>query len=105
MVDFMIKCRDVSAEQMASYVWQGKFGNGDLRKRAINLCNHSYNAVQSLVEGGIGEPSAKVYYTVKKGDTLSQIASKYGTSVNAIVKFNNIKNPNLINIGQKLRIK
>jgi len=105
IVNFMIECRDKSAEQMASYVWQGKFGNGDLRKRAINLCNHSYNAVQSLVEGGIGEPSAKVYYTVKKGDTLSQIASKYGTSVNAIVKFNNIKNPNLINIGQKLRIK
>lgn len=104
-VKFMVACRDKSAEQMASYVWQGKFGNGDLRKRAINLCNHSYNAVQSLVERGIGKPSAKVYYTVKKGDTLSQIAFKYGTSVNAIVKLNNIKNPNLINIGQKLRIK
>lgn len=105
IVNFMIKCRDVSAEKMASYVWQGKFGNGDLRKRAINLCNHSYNAVQSLVERGIGKPSAKVYYTVKKGDTLSQIASKYGTSVSTLAKLNNIKNANLINVGQKIRIK
>lgn len=60
IVNFMVKCRDVSAEKMASYVWQGKFGNGDLRKRAINLCNHSYNAVQSLVDRGIGKPRAKV---------------------------------------------
>lgn len=105
LVNFMIECRDVSTEKMASYVWQGKFGNGDLRKRAINLCNHSYNAVQSLVERGIGKPSAKVYYTVKKGDTLSQIASKYGTSVSALAKLNNIKNVNLINVGQKIRIK
>lgn len=105
IVNFMIKCRDVSAEKMASYVWQGKFGNGDLRKRAINLCNHSYNAVQSLVERGIGKPSAKVYYIVKKGDTLSQIASKYGTSVSTLAKLNNIKNANLINVGQKIRIK
>ena len=105
IVNFMVKCRDVSAEKMASYVWQGKFGNGDLRKRAINLCNHSYNAVQSLVERGIGKPSAKVYYTVKKGDTLSQIASKYGTSVSALAKLNNIKNVNLINVGQKIKIK
>ncbi len=105
LVNFMIECRDKSAVQMASYVWEGKFGNGDLRKRAINLCNHSYNAVQSLVERGISKPSENVYYTVKKGDTLSQIAYKYATSVNALVKLNGIKNANLINVGQKLRIK
>lgn len=43
-------------------------------------------------------------YTVKKGDTLSVIAKKYGTTVNKLVKDNNIKNPNLINIGQKLKV-
>ena len=45
------------------------------------------------------------YYTVKKGDTLSAIAKRYGTSVNNIVKLNNIKNPNLIYPNQKLRVK
>lgn len=43
-------------------------------------------------------------YTVKKGDTLSHIAKRFGTTVNNLVKLNNIKNPNLIYPGQKLRI-
>lgn len=46
----------------------------------------------------------ELYYTVKKGDTLSAIAKKYGTTVNKLVKANNIKNKNLILVGQKLRI-
>lgn len=45
-----------------------------------------------------------VYYTVKKGDTLSQIATKYGTTVSEIASINKIENPNLIYPGQILRI-
>ena len=45
--------------------------------------------------------SITLTYTVKKGDTLSQIALKYGTSVSSIVALNPIiKNPNLIYPGQ-----
>ena len=47
----------------------------------------------------------KVYYVVKKGDTLTSIAKKYKTTVKQLVKWNNIKNPNLIKVGQKLRVK
>ena len=43
-------------------------------------------------------------YIVKKGDTLSRIAYKYGTTVNKLVRQNGIKNPNLIFIGQKIII-
>lgn len=43
-------------------------------------------------------------YTVKKGDTLSQIAAKYGTTYQAIAAFNGIKNPNVIRVGQKIKI-
>jgi LysM repeat protein len=43
-------------------------------------------------------------YTVKKGDTLWEIAKKYGTTVDALAKANNIKNPNLIYAGSKLII-
>ncbi|REJ12310.1 MAG: hypothetical protein C6W58_16910 [Bacillaceae bacterium] len=43
-------------------------------------------------------------YTVKKGDTLSEIAQKYGMTVNELVKLNNIKNPNLIITGQVLKV-
>ena len=43
-------------------------------------------------------------YTVKKGDTLSAIAKKYGTTYQAIAKANGISNPNLIYAGQTLKI-
>lgn len=105
IVNFMVKCRDYSDEQMAALVWQGKFGNGELRKRAINLCNHSYNAVQTLVDRGVGKPQEHIYYTVKSGDTLSGIAAKYGTTYQQLAKINNISNPNLIYPGQKIKIK
>lgn len=44
------------------------------------------------------------YYVVKKGDTLSEIATHYKTTVGKLTAINNIKNPNLIRVGQKLRI-
>ncbi|MCT2870996.1 LysM peptidoglycan-binding domain-containing protein [Limosilactobacillus fermentum] len=43
-------------------------------------------------------------YTVKSGDTLSAIASRYGMTVNAMVMLNGIKNANLIYPGQVLRV-
>lgn len=43
-------------------------------------------------------------YTVKKGDTLGAIAVKYKTTVAKLAKDNNIKNPNLIQVGQKIKI-
>ena len=44
-------------------------------------------------------------HTVKKGDTLFNIASKNNTTVDAIMKLNPIiKNPNLINVGWVLEI-
>lgn len=45
-----------------------------------------------------------ITYTVQRGDTLSEIASTYGTTVQEIVDINNIANPNLIYPGQTLRI-
>ncbi len=43
-------------------------------------------------------------YTVKKGDSLYSIATKYGVSVNEIKSANNLSS-NLLNIGQVLKIK
>ena len=43
-------------------------------------------------------------YTVKSGDTLSRIAAAHGTTVAKLVEINGIKNPNLIRVGQVLRL-
>lgn len=45
-----------------------------------------------------------VTYTIQSGDTLWQIALKYGTTVQEIANINGISNPNLIYPGQVLRI-
>jgi LysM repeat protein len=43
-------------------------------------------------------------YTVVWGDTLSGIAKRYGTTVSYLASLNNIKNVNLIYVGQVLKI-
>ena len=51
-----------------------------------------------------GYKDAEIEYVVKKGDTLTAIAVKFGTTVEAIAVLNGIKNVDLIREGQKLRI-
>ena len=43
-------------------------------------------------------------YIVVNGDTLSKIASKYGTTYQKLAEYNGIANPNVISVGQKIRI-
>ena len=43
-------------------------------------------------------------YTVVKGDTLTAIAKKFGTTVNKLKTLNNIENANLIRVGQVLKV-
>ena len=42
--------------------------------------------------------------TVKAGDTVSEIAQKYNTTVQTIQQLNNLNNPNLIFVGQQLKV-
>ena len=49
--------------------------------------------------------TAARYHVVKKGDTLWEIAKKYGTTVDKLANLNKIKNPDLVYPGQKIRIK
>ena len=50
------------------------------------------------------EPSKLTTYTVQAGDTLSGIASKYGTTYQELARINNIANPNVIYPGQVIKI-
>jgi LysM repeat protein len=51
------------------------------------------------------EPAAQpVIHTVQSGDTLWKIAQKYGTTIDAIVKANNLDLAKYLYIGQKLTI-
>ncbi len=86
-------------EQLADMVIRGDFGNGAERKKALGS---RYEAVQKIIDQRL---NSAVYYTVKKGDTLSAIAKKYDTTVTNLLALNKIKNANMIVIGQKIRVK
>jgi len=50
------------------------------------------------------KPRLARYHTVRRGETLSHIARKYRVSVRGLMRLNNISDPSLIRIGQRLRL-
>lgn len=64
-----------------------------------------YGFVHSAYVKKQGASGGNTYYTVRKNDTLSEIAEKYGTTVKQLQSWNGIKNANLIYVGQKIRVK
>jgi LysM repeat protein len=51
------------------------------------------------------KPSGTGTYTVRSGDSMGAIASRYGVSLSALERANpQVRNPNVINVGQRLNI-
>ena len=92
-----------STSTLVSETKAGKYGNGDTRKIALGS---RYNEVQNQINKGSSSSggSSSTIYTVKSGDTLSEIAAKYGTTTSALASANGISNPNKIYVGQKIKI-
>ena len=93
--------------QLAEEVIAGQWGNGEDRKKRLTAAGYDYNAVQSIVNNKMAakKKPVSVYYVVKRGDTLSGIASKYGTTYTYLARLNGIADPNKIYPGQKIRVK
>jgi LysM repeat protein len=72
---------------------------------ANNLVNMNLLYVgQRLTIPGTGSQPAQsnTYYVVNRGDTLSAIAARYGTTTQALVQANGLASANLIYVGQRL---
>lgn len=97
-----------SVDEIAREVINGQWGNGDDRKRRLEEAGYNYQEVQNKVNEILNykkpEPKKETIYIVKRGDTLSGIAKKYGTTYQEIARKNGISNPNKIYPGQKLKI-
>lgn len=89
------------ADTLASEVIEGEYGNGETRKVVLGS---RYNEVQNIVNNRLGANSAQ-YYTIQKGDTLSGIAVKFGTTVQKLCQLNGYANPDIIYAGVKMRVK
>lgn len=71
-----------------------------LRVFVILIC-----LVSQLVIGlGSAEGADPTVHVVRRGDTLYSLGRRYGTTVNAIVRANSLRNPNWIYVGQRLVI-
>lgn len=95
--------KEKSTDELAREVIEGKYGNGEDRKKALGS---RYGEVQARVNEILRGQSASnsITYVVKAGDTLSGIGARYGVDYNKIARDNNIANPNLIYVGQKIVI-
>lgn len=98
--------------------------NGEADKLYITNANTGDNAVKMVINGVINSISesdeekettsdettatettpTEVVYTVQSGDTLSEIAKQYNTTIARIVAYNGLANPNNIQAGQQLKI-
>lgn len=98
-------------------IWQFSSRNGGLDCDVANMTKESW--MKYAAKNGKPAPTptptpapapapapapSYVTYTVQKGDTLSGIAAKYGTTYQKIAADNGIANPNLIFPGQVLKI-
>ncbi|MGM1015411.1 LysM peptidoglycan-binding domain-containing protein [Limosilactobacillus fermentum] len=71
--------------------------------QVLKLANTT-TASTSSTSGAASTSSSATTYTVKSGDTLSSIASSYNTTTSTLTSLNNLSNPNLIYVGQVLKV-
>lgn len=90
-------------DELVDEVIAGDWGNGEERKQKLTSAGYDYNTVQDAVNKKLTQTKS-VLYTVKKGDTLSAIAARYGTTYQHLADLNKISNPNLIYVGQVIKI-
>lgn len=86
------------------------------RKKYLEaLANKDCGSARASIEERLGaidieliftprEMPGKIDYSVAGGDSLRKLANKYDTTIDLIVKSNNISNPNNLQIGDRLRI-
>ncbi len=72
--------------------------------RINNISNPNYIQVGQVIKISSKNNITDRMYIVQAGDTLSKIAKMYNTTVGDLVAKNNISNPNLILVGQKIKI-
>lgn len=73
--------------------------NNELKAKTFDLHRGTFEAIAKAR----AEANARKYHTVRRGDTLSAIARRYGTSVTALCRMNGMRTSSIIRPGQRLR--
>ena len=101
---YTVQSGDTLSEIAARY---GTTVNELMSLNGISNPNLIYPGEVLRIPGRVSESSSSslTIYKVQSGDTLSEIAARYGTTVNELMSLNGISNPNLIYPGEVLRIR
>ncbi|MGL5510568.1 MAG: LysM peptidoglycan-binding domain-containing protein, partial [Microcoleaceae cyanobacterium] len=97
----------VKEESVESFVGEAKLAN---QKSLANLVPSVLSAQPEIVSTNLPQISANqdmpdaVLYQVQPGDTLELIASSQGITVEDLIKFNQISDPNYLTVDQYLKI-
>jgi len=99
---------DVAAPEVGTGKWSGWTGweytaYGEIENSVALPMSLFTPNVRPIAEGDTG--TKLICVTVAYGDTLSGIASLFGTTVNDIVRLNSISNPNRIYPGQRIYLR
>ena len=93
-----------SNEEIAKEVIHGDWGNGKEREIRLTNAGYNYDEVQAIVNKMMAGTYVQQTYVVQAGDTLTKIAKMFNTTVKKLAEYNNIENPNLIYVGQVIKI-
>ncbi|MGH2754198.1 MAG: LysM peptidoglycan-binding domain-containing protein [Actinomycetota bacterium] len=78
--------------------------NADALARANGIGNPNMILAGARLRVPGGATSSVRTHEVTAGETLSSIASRYGTSIDSLARVNRLADPNMIVIGQRLRV-
>lgn len=106
MKAILVECAFVDSERDMSNYDYNKVSEaifqGVCNKFGIGVNNDS---VGDMNKNSNGSDIGEVYHTVVSGESLSEISNRYDVSVQRLVDMNDIKDKNLIFVGQKIRVK
>lgn len=68
------------------------------------IASNGNGAAVPATPANTATPAQAQLYTVKSGDTLGAIASRFGVSVEMLADINQLSNPNMIQVGQTIEI-
>ena len=80
----------------------------DDQKAKMYINNYDFPAGEDVVDWyqvlDLERSKTKVLHVMTEGETLADVAERYGVTVNAIIQFNNITNVSTIKVGDRIRI-
>lgn len=105
VVEWVNEPKRKSNEEIADEVMRGLWKDQPERQKLLEKAGYNYEEIRAIVNRKAQAGQATYHrYTVQRGDTLSGIAQKFGTTYQKIAKDNGIANPSRIFPGQVLRI-